>query len=176
MSARRRGKGEGAVSKRSDGRWEARLELGWQDGKRRRKSVYGRTKKEALTELREAQRQASEGTLVVSEQTTVEQFLCSWLEAVRPTLRPGTWRRYEQYVRVHTVPTLGRIRLAKLTAQHLQRLYAARLAAGISAQSVVHLHRMLHRALGQGLKWGLVARNVAALVDPPVWSVRSSSR
>ncbi len=63
--------------------------------------------------------------------------------------------------------TLGRVQLTKLTPQHLQRLYAARLAAGVSAQSVVHLHRMLHRALSQALKWGLVGRNVAALVDPP---------
>jgi integrase len=68
---------------------------------------------------------------------------------------------------VHTVATLGRVPLTKLTPQHLQRLYAARLAAGASAQSVVHLYRMLHRALSQALKWGLIGRNVAALVDPP---------
>jgi len=166
MSARR-DRGEGAVFQRPDGRWEARLELGWADGKRQRKFVYGRTKKEALAKLREAQRQAAEGTLVVSERTTVEQFLTSWLESVQPTLRPATWRRYEQYVRLHTVPTLGRVRLAKLGPQHLQRLYADRLKAGVSAQSVVHLHRTLHRALSHALKWGFVGRNVAALVDPP---------
>jgi integrase len=163
----RRGKGEGAVFQRPDGRWEARLELGWQDGKRQRKFVYGRTKKEALTKLREAQRQAAEGTLVVSERTTVEEFLTSWLEAVRPTLRASTWRRYEQYVRVHAVPVIGRVKLSKLTPQHLHRLYTNRLAAGASAQTVVHLHRTLHRALNQALRWGLVGRNVAALVDPP---------
>ncbi|MGH8903791.1 MAG: tyrosine-type recombinase/integrase [Egibacteraceae bacterium] len=70
-------------------------------------------------------------------------------------------------MRVHAVPAIGRVRLSKLAPQHLQRLYADRLTAGVSAQSVVHLHRTLHRALGQALKWGLVARNIATLVDPP---------
>jgi integrase len=165
--SKRRSRGDGAVFQRADGRWEGRLDLGWQDGKRRRKFVYGRTKAEALAKLRQAQRQAAEGTLVVSERTTVEQFLKSWLDAVRPTLRPGTWRRYEQYVRVHTVPVIGRVKLAKLTPQHLQRLYTLRLTAGAAPQTVVHLHRTLHRALNQALRWDLVTRNVAALVDPP---------
>jgi integrase len=165
--SKRRDKGEGTVFQRPDGRWEGCVDLGWADGKRQRRSIYGRTKKEALAKLSQMQRQAAEGTLVVSERTTVEQFCASWLEAIRPSLRPGTWRRYEQYVRVHTVPTLGRVPLTKLTPQHLQQLYAARLAAGASAQSVVHLHRMLHRALSQAVKWGLISRNIAALVDPP---------
>jgi integrase len=149
--SKRRGRGEGPIYQRQDGRWVGVVELGWHNGKRRRKSVYGRTKKEALTELREAQRKAAEGTLVVSERTTVEQFLTSWLETVRPTVRPGTWRRYEQYMRVHAVPAIGRVRLTKLARQDLQRLYADRLTAGVSTQSMVHLHRTLHRALGQAL-------------------------
>lgn len=165
--SKRRSRGDGAVFQRADGRWEGRVDLGWQEGKRRRKFVYGRTKAEALAKLREAQRLAAEGALVVSERTTVEQFLSSWLEAVRPTLRPGTWRRYEQYVRVHAVPVIGRVKLAKLTPQHLQRLYAQRIAAGAAPQTVVHLHRTLHRALHQALRWSLITRNVAALVDPP---------
>jgi integrase len=165
--SKRRSRGDGAVFQRADGRWEGRLDLGWQDGKRRRKFVYGRTKAEVLTKLREAQRLATEGTLVVTERTTVAEFLASWLEAAQPTLRASTWRRYEQYVRVHAVPVIGRVKLSKLTPQHLHRLYTNRLAAGASAQTVVHLHRTLHRALNQALRWGLVGRNVATLVDPP---------
>ena len=46
----RRAKGEGAVYLRGDGRWEAQLRL----GVGRRKSVYGRTRREVLGKLREA--------------------------------------------------------------------------------------------------------------------------
>ena len=51
--------------------------------------------------------------------------------------------------------------------QHLQRLYAGRLDAGLSPASVVQLHTVLRRALGQAARWGLVVRNVVSLVTPP---------
>ena len=57
--------------------------------------------------------------------------------------RPSTWRRYEEYARLHTVPTLGRIKLTELTPAHLQRLYTLKLDAGCSPTSVAHLHAML---------------------------------
>jgi len=34
MSTRRRGRGEGSIVRRTDGRWMGRIDLGWQDGKR----------------------------------------------------------------------------------------------------------------------------------------------
>jgi len=51
--AKRKGKrrlaGEGAIFERSDGRWCAALNLGWQDGRRIRKYVYGATARERIT-------------------------------------------------------------------------------------------------------------------------------
>jgi integrase len=70
-------------------------------------------------------------------------------------------------VRLHVVPILGKITLVKLTPQHLQRLYAARLEAGASPTTVHHLHAALHKALDQAVRWNLLSRNVADLVDPP---------
>ena len=35
----RRGRGEGGITKRSDGRWMAQADLGWRDGRRRRKTI-----------------------------------------------------------------------------------------------------------------------------------------
>ena len=43
MSTRRRGRGEGSIVQRADSRWMARVDLGWQDGKRRSKAIYGRS-------------------------------------------------------------------------------------------------------------------------------------
>ena len=49
---RRRANGEGAVYRRpSDGLWVGMLDLGIVDGRRRRKAVYGQTKREALQKL-----------------------------------------------------------------------------------------------------------------------------
>jgi integrase len=164
---RRRGQGEGSIYQRDDGRWAAIVDLGWQDGKRRRKFVYGRTRAEAAAKLTQALKHKQDGQEFVDERTTVEQFLASWLAGVKPALKPRTWTRYEQYARLHTIPSLGRVRLVKLGPQHLQRLYAERLKAGLSPRSVLHLHRFLHRALDQAMRWGAVPRNVTDLVDPP---------
>ncbi|MHB8717548.1 MAG: hypothetical protein ACYDAC_01475 [Candidatus Dormibacteria bacterium] len=57
--------------------------------------------------------------------------------------------------------------LKRLSPQHLTHLYADRLAAGLSPVSVHHIHATVHRALVHAVRWGLVARNVADLVDPP---------
>jgi integrase len=164
---RRRGHGEGAIYERPDGRWTAAVELGWQGGKRRRKYVYGRTRREVAQKLRAVQRAQQDGGVLADERTTVERYLIDWLAVVKPSLRWRTWQRYEQYARLHAIPGIGRVRLSKLTPQHLQGLYADRLRAGLSPTSVLHLHRLMHRALGQAVRWNLVPRNVADLVDPP---------
>ena len=49
---RRRANDEGAVYRRaSDGLWVGMLDLGIVDGRRRRKTVYGQTEREALQKL-----------------------------------------------------------------------------------------------------------------------------
>jgi integrase len=59
------------------------------------------------------------------------------------------------------------VKLERLSPAHLRGLYRAKLDAGLSARTVQYLHVVLHRALKQALRWGLVPRNVAEAVDPP---------
>jgi len=159
----RRGNNEGTVRKRPDGRWEARFSV---DGRQR--STYARTRAEVVNKMRQAQRQADSGIPLSDERLTVGQFLASWLETyVRPSVRPSTYDSYEQHVRMHLTPTLGRLRLAKLSPAHVQAMMNAKLAAGLSPRTVLHIRSTLRRSLGQAVKWGLVPRNVATLVDPP---------
>jgi integrase len=90
-----------------------------------------------------------------------------WLETARPTLRARTWDRYEQVVRLHITPALGKESLAKLAPAAIQRFYAAELERGASPRTVIKMHMVLRRALSQATRWGMIARNVAELVDPP---------
>ena len=101
------------------------------------------------------------------ERQTVQQFVARWLETARPTLEYSTFVRYEEYMRIHVIPILGRIRLTRLSAQNVQELYSRKLADGLSPTTVHHLHTVLHRALRQAMRWGLVSRNVTEIVDPP---------
>ena len=90
-----------------------------------------------------------------------------WLESVKLTIRPSTYRRYEQISRQHIVPTLGRIRLVRLTPDQVHKPLNERLESGLSARSVQHILGCLRSALSQAISWQIVQRNVASLVTPP---------
>ena len=166
-NARRRGHNEGSIYQRDDGRWVAAVDLGYVDGKRKRKPIYGKTRAEVAHKLTTALKAKQDGLPLTGERQTVAAYLTTWLESVRPSVRARTWTRYEQTLRVHALPALGKLPLGKLGPQDLQQLYAARLAAGSAPATVLKLHAILHHALDQAARWGLVLRNVADLVDPP---------
>lgn len=165
----KRGQNEGSAYQRKDGRWEAMLTLPVDaPGGPARRSFYGKTKKEAMAKLRGAQRKLDEGLPAVPERETVSTYLDRWLiDVAKPRLRASTYKSYESYVRLHLNPALGHYRLARLGPEHVQAMLNEKLAAGLSPRTVQYLRAILRRALGQALKWGLVSRNVATLVDPP---------
>ena len=98
---------------------------------------------------------------------TLAVFLEDWLESTVHSLRPRTHHRYSEYARLHLIPTIGGEGLDSLRPQQLQALYSRKIAEGLSARSVLHLHRVVHRALAQAQRWGLVEANPADLVEPP---------
>ncbi|MCY3842726.1 MAG: tyrosine-type recombinase/integrase [Acidobacteria bacterium] len=170
--ATRRGRGEGSITKRADGRWMARVDLGWQDGKRRRKAVYGRTRREVQDKLRETMQRVAHDLPPLPEQETVEAYLRRWLELRRDELRPHTYISYEQTVRRHLVPGLGRVRLSKLGPRDVATwLHSCRLQ-GIGLRTIQYSRSVLRAALNQALRWELVSRNAAALTPAPQHKAR----
>lgn len=155
----RRGRGEGSVTKRRDGRFEARLELGREGGKRRRKTVYGATRAEALAALRVLQAQQQAGTLRTTTRTTMADYLAHWLaDVVVPTKRPQTIRDYESVIRARLVPTLGTVPLGQLTPARAQAAFAY-LAQHYAPATVHQTYAVLRVALEQAVDWGLIAVN-----------------
>jgi len=65
-------------------------------------------------------------------------------------------------------------RLVKLRPQDIQRAYSRWLESGrqngrggLSAQTVIHRHRVLHQALAQAVRWNLISFNPTERVKPP---------
>ena len=159
----RRGHGEGTIYQRQDGRWVASIML----ENRKRKEFYGKTRKEVQEKLKVALRELQQGTLVTGPQQTVAQYLHEWLKVHKQVIRPRSYERYEAIIRLHLVPMLGKLPLQKLTGQHLQRLYTEKLESGLSSTTVSAIHGMLHTALDNALKLGILTRNVCEAVSPP---------
>lgn len=158
----KRGNNEGSITQLADGRWQARISMD-----ARRKAFYGATRAEAAAKLNAALRDRDRGLPMFEERQTVAQYVASWLEAIRPTVRPSTWKRYRDLMTLHALPTLGKSPLARLSAQQVQALYSVKLEEGLSPTTVHHLHAVLHKALARAERLGLVPRNVCTLVDAP---------
>jgi integrase len=160
----RRVKGEGSVYRRKDGRWVAAIPL--EDGKK--KFIYCKKQSEALKALQLATQAKMQGALIATGDQILSVFLTSWLQdTAQHAVREKTYISYRQLIELHVLPLLGKVKLQKLGPQHLQRLYNTKHEEGYSPQTIQHIHRLLHRALKDAVRWNLVPRNVCDLVDTP---------
>jgi len=165
MARKRRGRGEGSIFKRADGRWSAEVSAGLrEDGRRRRRTLYGPTKRDVQRQLHELQSQG----FIDATRLTVGQFLDHWLEtAVRPSLAPTTHERYKIVVDRYVKPHIGSMRLGKLAPVHVQALYVTQAKAGASLRNQELSGIVLGKALKTAVRLHLIATNPARDVDKP---------
>lgn len=163
----------------SEGRQEACPRCGGEleeRPERRQRWLEGHTRKKGAqaalnTVLAESQR----GAYVEPSKKKLAEFLVDeWLPAIRGTIRGSTWDSYRANIEIHVVPQLGHLELRTLSPSHLNRVYAelaengrADGRGGLSPKTVRYIHTIIHRSLRDGVRWGLLARNVADLADPP---------
>ncbi|WP_045876902.1 site-specific integrase [Pseudofrankia sp. DC12] len=165
---------------RKDGKWAYRFDLGPDPltGRRRQPSKSGFERKtDAEKAMRAAITAAEAGRHVGASRRTVGEFLTEWHAAVQHAMRPNTWVKYG-YCAGYVTRVIGETPLRELTPVRLNLLYTHLLkagrvrprgdqGAGLSASTVATVHRMLHRALGDAVRWGYLARNVAEDAAPP---------
>jgi len=125
--AKKRGNGEGSITRRKNGGWCAQYVVYTAEGPKR-KTLYGKTRGEVAAKLSRALADREGGLVFDAGKLTVGEYLDRWLShSVRDTVRQKTYERYESIVRVHLVPALGRSRLKTLTPDHVRGLYRDRL-------------------------------------------------
>src|SRR5215471_3313738 len=114
----RRGNGEGSIYLRTqhyvrkDGTlverktWCASVSLEYGE----RKVIYGSTREEVATELVRLLGARNAGLPVPRGRLKTGDYLEQWLEdTVKPSLKPLTYVRYENIIRRHLIPTLGKV-------------------------------------------------------------------
>lgn len=182
---KRRGHGEGSIYEwpKGSGKWHAMLDLGCVGGKRKRKMLYGRTRKEVAEKLKAAQAALQQGVNIAPERQTVHQFLEAWLEQViRPRAKDKTYQSYAQIVRLYLVPQLGARQLAHLKPDHVQAVLndllhtGGRTNQGLAPRTIQYVRAVLQQALDLAVQWGYVPRNVAKQVKTPTRKVRTTTQ
>ena len=167
---------KGHLRKRGQNTWAIVVDLPRAaHGKRRRKwHSFRGTKSAAQAEMAKILHQMQTGDYVEGSRETLESFLHRWLVSSESRVSGKTLERYREIVETQIIPVLGSIKLTKLHPSQVLEAYSHWLQngrrdgkGGLSAQTVLHHHRLLHKALSQAVKWQLVARNVMDAVDAP---------
>lgn len=170
--SKRRGANEGSIYLRKDGRWSADVSQGYENGKRKRITLYGKTRADVHQKLTDHLHKQQQGEVIPTCKHTVGEFLDQWLtDCVKPSLRPRTYESYEEMVRLHLKPGLGHVRLKKLTGQHVQRFLnnltnknsATVKDKKLSPRTVAYCRTILRMALGIAEEWRLIPYNPAAI-------------
>jgi len=175
----RRSRGEGSLYKRDDGLWVGQIYV---NGKKKVK--YSKVQKEVRDWLHEQKEAVNKGIYIDAKDITLSDYLERYMTSQETSLRPKTVESYLYLIRKHIVPELGTIKLSQLRPDMIQTFYTLKVNSGLSKRTVQYMHAVLHKALEQAMKWGLVVRNVCDLVDSPrpankaivTWTVEQSKR
>jgi len=164
----RRIRGEGSFFQRKDGMWVGTMDLGWHAGKRVRKTVSAKTKREAQAKFVRLKAEIEKGGGAVGTSSTVEAWLNYWLDNVASErVRARTLMGYRQYVNGYLIPHLGSHRLRKLNEDHVRAMYRKMKADGLSDATRRQAHFILRSALLTAEREDKIPRNVAANVYAP---------
>ncbi|WP_042420422.1 tyrosine-type recombinase/integrase [Streptacidiphilus anmyonensis] len=166
----RRANGESAIYLGQDGRWHARVPMGYKDdGTPYRRHLTRPTRKELVEEVRRLEKQRDEGSArQPGKPWTVEKWLLHWVEDIaKPVVSENTYDGYEVAVRVHLVPSVGKHRIDRLEPEHLESLYRRMQSSGSKAATAHQAHRTIRTALGEAVRRGHAGKNAAALAKPP---------
>lgn len=157
---RRRARGEGTVRRRDDGRFEARVTVGFDElGRQVRRSIYGATEAAVVAELDALRRRPV--TRAAADRITVAEYLAEWYRyRTNPPdgvpLKPTTACSYRLIIDAYIVPALGRRRLAAIRPLDVQRLLGDLADRGLAVRSVRNVRNVLSSAFRTAVEWELV--------------------
>ncbi|WP_254646495.1 site-specific integrase [Streptomyces sp. GbtcB6] len=194
--SKRRANGEGTITSRADGRYQAAAYVYRPDGTRTRKFVYGKTRREVADKLTELQEKTRQGIPAAESTMAFGDYLTYWLAVIASgRLKPSTLNSYEGLTRLYIRPALGKKRLNRLSPADVRRFLSEfkgsclcclrgadkerpedkRSCCAVgrccerrpSARTVQYVHAVLRSALQQAMREELIARNVARIVETP---------
>lgn len=170
----RRPQGEGALHRRANGTWAAIIELPPDPatGKRRRKYEYGKTKNEVVQKLRKMRSELEAAGDLPTSNPRLADWLKTWDKRHLSTLKPRSAESARGIVDRYIIPSLGKIRLNRLTVAHVHQMHDyITETLELSTTTANGAHRILRKALNDAIAYGQITRNVAAIARPPALAV-----
>jgi integrase len=151
----RRPNGEGSIIELPSGKYMGRYT---HNGKR--PTVYGDSFEEVSRKITLAKASIERGDYIDPNSLTVEKWLTDWLKQyVLPNVKQSTYVSYSNYVNVHVIPEIGKIKLTALAPEQLQIFFNTKKkggrkdgkSGGLSMKTLRNMYNMLHAALDQAI-------------------------
>jgi integrase len=152
----KRGWHEGTIYRRENGAWRAQITING-----RNVSHTAKTRAECMTWIQKTRAQPDQAIEPPESFETIGEYLESWLESVKTTLRPKTAIQYEQIIQHHIIPFIGKMRLKDLRPILVDQFYGKLLKDGIGVRTIRLTHSVLHVAFERAVKYELIFRNPA---------------
>lgn len=155
-----------------DGRWRITVGGGRDPltGKyvRLRETIVG-TRTDAKRRRDELRVQVARGVVVHADRETVADYLERWITHREHIgkVRPATARAYRGHIRREVVSRIGSMRLADVRPAHVQRVLDDALEGGRSSRTVTQVHRIMHAAFKQAVRWQSISSNPSDGATPP---------
>ena len=163
--------GAGSIRHRKDGRWEARFSVGFDPGtgKQIQKSVYGSTQAEVRKKLQTATAKVDSGLYIDPSRLSLREWVQTWLDTYCQHLKPNTKNEYENRAKLYIFPRLGAVKLSKLQAPQIQRLYNSLLEqeSPLSPATIRLVHVVIDRAIKKAVDLRYIPDNPADKVTLP---------
>ncbi|MBR0281676.1 MAG: site-specific integrase [Oscillibacter sp.] len=164
--ASRRGKNEGSIYKRNDGKWVGQITVGYHPdtGKPIRKYFYANTREEAARKV--AMTLATEmnkDSAAVREDLILKDFLHKWLTTFKVhEVCSRTMELYYSAERLHIVPALGGLPINQVTPVKIQGLlYQLQAEKGLSQRTISLVRGVLIQMYDYAMEMRLAEFNPA---------------
>lgn len=130
--AKRRKAGEGTLTKRKDGRWEARVVVSYDEkGLPKTKNVTAVSKAKCLEKLEKLKAELGAVTRKCSPTMPFGEWMDFWYQTYcKNTLKKSTQTTYEERIYKQIIPKIGHVPLNQLNAGTLEKYYAQLKANG----------------------------------------------
>ncbi|MCR5718615.1 MAG: site-specific integrase, partial [Oscillospiraceae bacterium] len=120
---------------RKDGRWEGRIPLGTGErGRRKYRSVYGKTREETEYKLNIAQMSVADEYAVT--EMTVSELAAEWLHHAQLRLKESTVANYRMKTEKHILPAFGAALCCQLSSKNIYAFIEQKLKSGLSPRYV----------------------------------------
>ncbi|HDR7502348.1 TPA: site-specific integrase [Bacillus toyonensis] len=137
-------------------------------GKRKQKKKRGFTsKKEAENALTKLLSEVHTGTYVEPSKLLYDEYLESWFNTKKHSVGIQTAKVLKGYLNSRIIPSLGNIKLAKLTSLHMQNYVNSLRDEGLKRGTIEKIIKVIRNSLEHAIDLELISKNVAAKTKLP---------